>query len=207
MKLQSKTLILALVAVAMAGGVYFYERQSSNPAAEQEKSESQSLFTFKEEDVQGLTVKTPQQTLVFERSPTKFPRTWQFKSPQTGPANEAVIAYLLNLLATERSDRALTVPVAQQKEFGLQPPKVTIEVKLTNQQTHRLILGNPTFDQVKLYAQADPPASAQPNAKVQIVSLDFANSVNRPLAEWQPTPKTAPKQPAPTSSPLTAPTN
>ncbi len=207
MKLQSKTLILALVAVAMAVGVYFYERQSSNPAAEQQKSESQPLFAFKEEEVQGLTVKTPQQTLVFERSLTKFPRSWQFKSPKTGPANEAVVAYLLNLLATERSDRTLTVPVAQQKEFGLQPPQVTIEVKLNNQQTHRLILGNPTFDQAKLYAQADPPASAQPNAKVQIVSLDFANSVNRPLAEWQPTPKATPQKTAPTSSPLPAPTN
>jgi Domain of unknown function (DUF4340) len=199
MKLQSKTLILALVAAIMAGGVYFYQRQSGDSGAEQ--SEAKPLFSFKEADVQGLTVKTPQQTVVFERSPTKFPRAWQFKSPQTGPANEAAIAYLLNLLATEGSDRTLTVPAAQQKEFGLQPPKVTIEVKLTNQQTHRLILGNPTFDQVKLYAQADPPASAQPNAKVQIVSLDFANAVNRPLAEWKETKKANPQAPTPSLLP------
>lgn len=205
MKLQSKTLILVLVAAVMAGGVYFYQRQSGNSAAEQ--SEAKPLFRFKEADVQGLTVKTPQQRVVFERSPTKFPRAWQFKSPKTGPANEAAIAYLLNLLATESSDRSLTVPVAQQKEFGLQPPKISIEVKLANQQTHRLILGNPTFDQAKLYAATDPPASAQPNTQVQIVSLDFANAVNRPLAEWQ-APKELPKNspaPPPTASPLPSP--
>ncbi|MBW4551457.1 MAG: DUF4340 domain-containing protein [Aphanocapsa sp. GSE-SYN-MK-11-07L] len=207
MKLQSKTLILALVAAVMAGGVYFYQRQSGDSSAEQ--SEAKPLFSFKEADVQSLTVKTSQQTVVFERSPTKFPRAWQFTSPQTGPANEAAIAYLLNLLATESSDRSLTVPATQQKEFGLQPPKITIEVKLANQQTHRLILGNPTFDQTKLYAATDPPASTQPNANVQIVSLDFANAVNRPLAEWQ-APKEPPKAnppptPLPTASPLPSP--
>lgn len=203
MKLQSRTLILLLTALAMAGGVYLYERQTSHSASLGQKEELTPLFDFKEDQVQRLTVKTPAQTLIFERTAPAMPSTWTMKSPQSGPANEGVIAFLLNLLATSQSDRTLTIPTAQIVEFGLQQPKATIEVTLNNQQTHRLVLGNATFDPAKLYAQVDPPAPPLANASIQIVPVDFANAVNRPLSEWRQPPQSKPTliQPSPSPSP------
>ncbi|MBW4494029.1 MAG: DUF4340 domain-containing protein [Oscillatoria princeps RMCB-10] len=103
------------------------------------------------------------------------------------PASDAPVAFLLNLLTTGKSDRTLvmTDPAKQRKEYGLDEPVATVEVKLKNQQSHRLILGKPDFNGTFLYAQSDPPPDKSENIEVLLVSPDFQNAVNRPLSEWK----------------------
>ena len=97
------------------------------------------------------------------------------------------MTFLLNLLTTGKSDRTLvmTDPAKQRQEYGLDEPVATVEVKLNNQQSHRLILGKPDFNGTFLYAQADPPADQSEAIEVLLVSPDFENAVNRPLSEWK----------------------
>jgi Domain of unknown function (DUF4340) len=199
MKLQSKTLILLLTALAMAGGVYLAERQLRPSTAQ--KTESKPLFDLKEDQILGLTVKTPSQTLIFERASQTVPATWIMNSPQPGPANEGVIAFLLNLIATGQSDRTLTISRDKTKEFGLEQPTTAIEVKLKNQQTHRLVLGKSTVDPTKIYALVDPPTPLPPTTSIQIVPQDFATAINRPLSEWQQPPAAKPTLIDPPPSP------
>lgn len=182
MKLQRTTLILFFLALGLGGFVYFREIQA--PTQQQEaKEQKQEVFSFKEEQVQSFTVKTKNQTLVFERdksSPTK----WRMKSPVETPASDAAVSYLMDLLVRLKSDRTIQVPVAQLQEYELAQPQATIEVKLNNQ-NHQLILGKPDFNRNFLYAQADPPAKPANTVNVLLVSTDFENAVNRSLAEWQ----------------------
>jgi hypothetical protein len=259
MKLQRSTLILMLLASLAGGFVYVYEIQGA-PRREAAKAKQQQIFSFKEEDVQSLTVKTQKQMLAFERSSQKKlqkpgePR-WLVKilnsapatqsatctAPATGqtaatcqippppppppasakppeqpaaspkpaasakpaekqalgsdtagvPASDASLAFLLNLLTTGKSDRTLvmTDPAKQRKEYGLDEPVATVEVKLNNQQTHRLILGKSDFNGTFLYAQSDPPPDKSEDIEVLLVSPDFQNAVNRPLSEWKSSPK------------------
>ncbi len=196
MKLQANTLILLGLALFLGLGVYIFEqRQPSQPAPE-EAAAGTPIFKFKEDQVQALTIKTQQTTLSFERSQRSFPHTWLLQQPKKVPADAAAVAYLLNLLATGKSERSLSVTGDRRQEFGLDQPMATLEVTLTNQQRHQLVLGKLNFDQSGLYALADPPTSSNQNLQVLIVPTALESAVNRPLAEWQQQPQQ--QQPTPT---------
>jgi hypothetical protein len=79
----------------------------------------------------------------------------------------------------------MTNPAKQRQDFGLDEPVGTVEVKLKNQQTHRLILGKPDFNQSFLYAQANPPENRLEAIEVLLVPTDLENAVDRPLLEWK----------------------
>lgn len=219
MKLQRTPLILVVAALLLGGIVALQEAQRSSKPADS-AAQSEKLFGFQEGEVQTLQLTTPTQTLAFEKplasaaspSPTAQPTsspadpkapktTWTMTKPTAAPANDASVAYLLNLLATGTKQQALTVPVARRAEFGLDRPIATAEVKLFNQTTHRITLGKPNFNRSGLYAAIDPPADPQADLPVALVSMDFANAVNRPLAEWQ----AAKPSPSPSASATPAP--
>lgn len=187
MKLQRTPLILLLIALVLGGFVYFYEVKGA-PQREAAQAESKKLFSFKEEQVRSFTLTTPQQTLSFERATEVQAKSsgsaWTMTAPDKTPASEASVAYLLNLLATESSQRTVTAEAKQQAEYGFAQPAATIAVTLDNQQTHQLVLGKPAFDGNSLYAQTDPAEKSE-KLDVHLVSSSFSNAVNRPLAEWK----------------------
>lgn len=67
MKLQQSTWILILAAILLGGIVYVYEIEGRTQR-EATKAEENQLFFFEEKDVQSVTVKTKDQTLLFERN-------------------------------------------------------------------------------------------------------------------------------------------
>ena len=212
MKFQKTPLILLFSALLLGGYVYFSELRKE-PQPQTAQTEAKPIFAFKEAEIQAFTVKTAQQTLSFEQMPMVVksgqkglsPKTsWQMTTPEKTAADQATVAFLLNLIATAKSDRTLLTPIARQAEFGLNPPIATIEVKLNNQQIHRLLLGKPNFNRQFLYALADPIANPSQDLAVLQVAIDFQNAVDRPLSEWQqvkPKPKASPSPTVSPSSP------
>uniref|UniRef100_B8HWR2 DUF4340 domain-containing protein n=1 Tax=Cyanothece sp. (strain PCC 7425 / ATCC 29141) TaxID=395961 RepID=B8HWR2_CYAP4 len=198
MKIQTKTLLLLFVAIAMATGVYFYERRSSTLPSQEQTTEGKAIFSLKEDQIQTLTIKNRQQTLQFERAPKSSGSIWTIKAPKAGPADDAAVGFLLSQLTTGKSDRTLEVPGNRRQEFGLDNPEATIEIGLAGQKSHKLLLGKPTFDQSSLYALADPTDGDSLN--VLVVPMDFRNAIDRPLVEWQ-KPAQKPTEPKPQPSP------
>ena len=206
MKFQKLPLILLFSALLLGGFVYSSElrKESQPPAA---KTDSKSIFALKEDDVQSFTIQTLKQTLKFEQIPMAIPAgqaglkktsSWQMIAPQKTTADEATVAFLLNLMATATSDRSLPTPISRKAEFGLEPPFATIEAKTSNQ-THRLILGKPNFNRQFLYALADPVENPTQDLAVLQVSIEFQNALDRPLSDWKQV-KEKPK-PSPSSTP------
>ncbi|MBL1176209.1 DUF4340 domain-containing protein [Pantanalinema sp. GBBB05] len=203
MKLQRTPLILLAIAVLLGGVVYLLESQRTAQQEAIANNPGQRIFSFEESQVQSLSLTTPQQALTFDKvpaaqpkpspSPTPtptaitqpLPRVWMMTAPKKQLANEASIAFLVNLITTGKKQQSVTVPIARQAEFGLDKPLASIEVKLQNQQIHRLILGKPNFDRSGLYAQIDPPMTSTQNLTLAIVPIDFESAVTRPLSEWQ----------------------
>ncbi|MGK7889602.1 MAG: DUF4340 domain-containing protein [Leptolyngbyaceae cyanobacterium] len=207
MKLQSPTLILVLVAIALGGFVAALELfQSNNDGAP--VGDRQALFDFTEAEVEQLTVTVSDQQLQFEKDEDQ----WQMQSPSTAPADEATVIFLVNLMASAESDRVFEVESENLSEFGFSPPLATIEVELENDDTHQLILGAYDFNRSHIYAQTvsaiAPPSSedsddqtessadgshpdvendkADPAATVDvfIVSPSIETAINRPLEDW-----------------------
>jgi len=205
MKLPRTTLILILLALGLGGFVYFYEIRGAT-VREEIKEQKQKIFSFGEDDVQSLTVKTKKITLNLERSPKSSNPKWLIKSPISAPANDAIVSYLMDLLVKGKSDRTLSTPAKELGEFALNPPQATINITLKNRQSHQLLLGKSNFNGRFLYAQTDPAAKPDGNINVLLVSTDFANAVNRELSEWKQPVDNSQKLPG-LSTPLPTPKN
>ncbi|MEH2273612.1 MAG: DUF4340 domain-containing protein [Nostoc sp.] len=205
MKLPRNTLILILLALGLGGFVYLYEIRGAT-VREEINEQKQQIFSFAENDVQSLTVKTKKLTLNLERSSESSNPKWLIKSPISAPANDAIVSYLMDLLVKGKSDRTLSTPVKELGEFALDQPQATINITLKNRQSHQLILGKSNFNKRFLYAQADSVAKPDGNINVLLVSTDFANAVNRNLSEWQQPVDNSQKLPG-LSTPLPTPTN
>lgn len=184
MKLKSKTIALLAVAILSACGLYIWDKNRAPASDTASKSAETVLFTVKESDIDRLDIQAQSGRVVLERQA----KGWQLTAPQSGSADEATVAFLLNLLATGRSERSLTVDASDLKQFNLVQPIATLAFRLKNQQSHELRLGTQTFDQSAVYALADPPET---NAKRSVVLLptSFLNAVSRPLSNWQAKPK------------------
>ncbi|MEH2350066.1 MAG: DUF4340 domain-containing protein [Nostoc sp.] len=206
MKLPRTTLILILLALGLGGFVYFSEIRGA-AVREETKEQKQKIFSFEADDVQSLTVKTKKLTLNLERNPESSNPKWVIKSPISGPANDAIVSYLMDLLVKGNSDRTLSTPAKELGQFTLDQPPATINITLKNRQNHQLILGKSNFNGRFLYAQADPPTKPDGNINVLLVSTDFANAVNRELSEWQQPVDNSQKLPSSLTIPKPSPTN
>jgi hypothetical protein len=204
MKLQRTTLILLASALLLGGFVYVYEIRGASER-EAVKTTKEPIFSFKEDQIQSLTIYIDEETLEFERVSGQQ-TSWRMKKPKDVPASDAAVAFLLNLLAEGKSERSFPIQRNQLQEYGLDKPSATVKVKLKNQQIHWLMLGKPDFNRSFLYAQADPSTQTPP-LKVLLVPIDFDYAVNRPMSEWQSkqenseTPKPSPTPETPKSSP------
>ncbi len=187
MKLQRTTLILLFLALGLAGFVYWHEIWSVNHQQKAKANEQQIFPWLTAIQIQSIIVKTQKQTIELERIDNSNQPNWLMKTPIQTPASQAAVSYLIDLLLPGKNKgySTIQVPVTQLVEYGLAPPQATIEIKLKNQQTHQLILGNPNFNKSLLYAQVDSPTQSHTKVNILLVSTDFENAVNRSLSEWK----------------------
>jgi Domain of unknown function (DUF4340) len=175
----------------------FEKREKSVAGSQKEAKDPKVAKAAQYSQADPKVAKAAQDSQNTTHSPSP-PSFWQMTAPEKGPANDGQVAFLLNLLATGKSDRSFTIPLSRLAEFGLDQPTATIEVQLSQQKTHKLLLGLPNFDRKSVYAQIDPPSPAHQDVTVWLVPFDFYNAIDRPLSDWQ----LRPTQPSPaTSSP------
>ncbi|MBD2012804.1 DUF4340 domain-containing protein [Microcoleus sp. FACHB-53] len=200
MKLQRTTLVLLITATLLGGAVYYSEIQRTQNQ-EATKTTKEPIFSFKEDQIQSVTLYTAQETLEFDRVNGKT-TNWQMKQPKEAPASDAAVAFLLNLLAEGKSDRSFFVPTKERQEYGFDQPFATVKVQLNNKQNHRLILGKPDFNRSFMYAHVDSSPQSPDQLKVLLVPIDFEYAVNRPISEWQ-SQSEKPKSPKPSPTSAT----
>lgn len=181
MKLQRTTLALVMLALAMGGAVYLYETQAK-PRQEEAEATEKNIFDFEEKDVVYLTIEKDNQVLEFEKT-GESPNAWEMQQPEKIPASDAAVVFLLNLLAKDKYRSAFTINSQEElQEYGLDKPLATVTVRLANNETHKIILGSPSFDGQFIYAQTD--LSLQ-NQEVLLVPINFQYAVEREMEEWK----------------------
>jgi hypothetical protein len=189
MKIKSSTLAMLAIAALTVGGVYFWDRnQAQQTKTAEEKKSGTALFQFKEADIVQLNIRANGQTVELAR----MDNGWQIKAPKPGPADDATVSFLLNLLVTGRSERSLDANPSDLKEFGLAQPSATLDIQLKNQKAHQLLLGGQNFNQSARYARVDPFAT-KPGQKssVMLIPNNFLDALKRPVSDWQAKPKPA----------------
>ncbi len=202
--LKRGTVLLMMGAIALGGGVLLFESKQrsasvdtasevTSTASEAEASalggksegEGDLIFSFTEADVDGVTIKRPDGTLVFSKSADD---TWQMSQPQAATAESGAIAFLLAQL-TNPTVRTLAVEASTLKDFGLANPDTTVTLSAKGQ-SYQLAVGIADFSGDKLYVRPIEPDSAAPESpaadptKVYVVSGGLENAVNRPITGW-----------------------
>jgi Domain of unknown function (DUF4340) len=185
MKLKLKTILLVVIALLTVGGIYFWDKNRA-PATKSEldKPTGTALFTIKETDITQLEIKAQNGNVTLARQT----KGWQVLAPKAGPADEATVSFLLNLLATGRSEQPLSAESTQLRQFGLDKPATVVTLQLKDNKTHQLRLGTQNFDQSSIYALVDAPASSS-KVSIALLPTSFLNATNRPLSDWQAKPK------------------
>lgn len=179
MKLQRRNLLLIGVALGL-GAVTLLTQKPKTDSAE---AGTTDLFGFEETQVQALQVEVDGRSLAFERDKNQV---WQMTQPDKAVANDANVAYLVNLLATGvQSDRPITTTPDKLNTYGLDQPYATLNITLDGGEKHKLILGSYNFNRTNLYALVDSPEEPPAELKVALVSPDFEVALNRPLNEWK----------------------
>jgi Domain of unknown function (DUF4340) len=198
MKPKSKTILLLAVALLSASGLYIWDKNRTPTAdSADSKSTGDALFAVREADIDRIDIQLQSQSQNGRVSLNRQPKGWQIEAPKPGPADDATVAFLLNLLATGRSERSLAVESSGLKQFGLDRPAATLTFRLKNQKTHELRLGAQTFNQSSVYAIVDAPKT-DPKTAVVLLPTSFLNAVSRPLSDWKAKPKGS--APAPSSA-------
>lgn len=179
--------MLVGLALLLGAGVLISEaqRSSSSPDSELAQKAENPLFSFEEEAVTALTVERNGETLEFKRDEQG---TWQMLRPTATPAEEGAVAFLLSRLLTDAPLRKITLTSEQQAQFGFDKPSGRVKLTLNDGKTHTVILGAKDFSGNSLYALVDqtvPLAQNVSEVPLYVVSLDVANGVDRPLAEWK----------------------
>jgi hypothetical protein len=193
-KLKSTTLTLFGLALVLAGGAFWHERQQAQaPALEQPRRPKH--FSFRPDQVQALTITQPIGNLQLYRS-GDAPQAWLMDQPSPVAVSPAAIEFLLNLLRESQSDRDFEVAATQLAEYGLTNPQERLVIQLVDGTTHRLLLGNPDFKGDALYALIDPVTPAPEKVPVYLVSRSLQEMMRRAPQDWQQT------EPSSSSSPL-----
>jgi hypothetical protein len=120
-----KTLILAVLLIALGGYVYFFE------LAKGDKGKSEKLLNFKQDEAAAIDLTYPNRAIQIQKDPSG---KWKLTQPVRADADGSTVGSLLGALAASDIKRTLekNPGTADLKSFGLEPPAVKVSITLKN---------------------------------------------------------------------------
>ena len=188
MKLQKSTWFLLFLAISLGGWIYFYEikLEAEKIALEQQQKQ---VFNFDIRNIQQIIITLPSeispewQSLKLTKNQESS--VWKIEQPQIAPVNRGVLSFLLNLIEQGIIERKLLITPEQLSEYGLERPVATLTIRLNNQETYLISLGQETINPQLIYAQIKPLQKEEEPIEVLLVSKNWHYAVIRELKEWQ----------------------
>jgi hypothetical protein len=147
--MNPKSLLIAVGILAILGGAVYYTNENP-PSTGEEKPK---IVSVEPEQVQELTISRPgQDPLTVQRGADD---KWTFGAPLTIPADSSVIGFMADSAASLEADRVVEENVTDWQPYGLDEPSLTLEVKLKDGASHRVLFGGETPTGSALYARLD----------------------------------------------------
>jgi len=176
--IKKSTLIVLLCALIAGGGAYYWQyRHSKLPAAP--KDTSKPAFSVTPSSIVSFTISHPadakQPPIVFD----KQQGAWHIVQPVDTLADQPTAQGFIDQLAESRATGTEPVTPDNRKDYGLDPPQVSVEFQLRDGQKHTLLLGNKDFSGTDVYAIVDD----QP--KISMMPLLLLTSADKPLNQFR----------------------
>lgn len=168
-QMSSKGLLVAVILLALlGGGAYWYESRKKPESTTKEER----LFAAKSEDIQQITVEPAGgEKITVQRDGEK----WKITEPKAVPAEDSTISSMVGTLGGLNVSETIEEKPASLKDYGLDPPQVTVQLKTKNGATHRLLLGETTPTGSSVYAKT--PDSPKVVALASHVKTDVTKTL------------------------------
>ncbi len=146
-----QTLVALAVLVGLWGIFTYLGRKKPAASSEKKSASSQKIFPTKKDQIVAFAVATSGGKPV---TCTLNNKTWQITEPEKLAADSSAIDSFLGSLTSATISEVVSEQPSDLKEFGLDPPDATIEVKTNaTPQEFTLRLGNSTPTNDGIYAQ------------------------------------------------------
>ena len=147
--MNPKTLLIAVGILAVLGGAVYYTKENPPPGEDAKPK----ILVVDKDQIQELTISRPgKDPLTVERGEDG---KWKFGAPLTIPGDSNSIGYMAETAASLEADRVVEDKVTDWKPYGLNEPLLTLEMKLKDGKTHRVLFGSDTPTGSTLYARLD----------------------------------------------------
>jgi len=140
---------------------------------EEKPRPGRAAFFFRMKDVAALALRRDGQNVVIEDKGGN----WTITQPVDTPADQSVVNLLLNGLAEALNVRSLPVLSRGAGSYGLNPPAVTLELRLRNGERHSVMFGDPDSSRQSVYALMDDAP------EVALLPVHVAVSADRSLMD------------------------
>jgi hypothetical protein len=176
--IKKSTLIVLLCAIALGGGVYYWQTRHANKS-KTTKAKSKPAFSVVPADIVSFSISHPAQkdqpTINFE----KQKGAWRIVQPVDTLADQPIAEGFVDQLAESRPTEINAVTPDRRKAFGLDPPQASVEFQTRSGQKHTLLIGDKDFSGSDVYTIVDD----QP--KVSLLPLSLLTTAEKPLKDFR----------------------
>ncbi|HWQ03638.1 MAG TPA: DUF4340 domain-containing protein [Candidatus Nitrosotenuis sp.] len=175
--MKKSTMIMVLLAAALGAGVWyfeFYRKPVEKPVAT-----TTPAFAFSRDDIAMLSIVRAGETLTFERRGEGASSAWRLTRPVDSATDGAAMESLLSALTSASVSRTFPAAPEKLKEFGLDAPSVSLEVKLKSGAQHRVRFGANDFSNSNTYVLLDE------GKEVSFIPSDLLTSADKPVLEFR----------------------
>ena len=163
-------LIAALLFVALAGVIYWSNKQKAKEESAPPKDTTPTVISVPQADITKIELKKRDgQDVVLEKSGSD----WRITAPQAWAADQDTVNGLLSSLSTLNGDNVVEQKAGDVTQYGLNPPAETVVIGLKNGKSKTLLVGDeaPTGGEVYAMAMGD--------SKVYTMASYNRNSVDK----------------------------
>jgi len=147
--MNPKSLLIAVGILAILGGAVYYTKENP-PSTGDEKPK---VVSVDKDQIQELTIsRAGEDPLTVQRGEDD---QWKFGPPLTIPADSSSVGFMAESAASLEADRIVEENVTDWTPYGLDQPELTVEIKLKDGTTHRVLYGQETPTGSALYARLD----------------------------------------------------
>lgn len=168
-----KTLILGLIAIALAAYVYFYEIKGGEQR-EKQKAIAEKIFHVKKDSINRIEIKSPQNHFLF----VKDADGWQIEQPVQTGADESPVNTLLSGVANAKKVRTFSIKPDQRDKFGLGSRAIKIKVMQNDGGRDSLLIGDDTSVGPNIYV-------SNQDTLVHLTARSLKNNVTKSLFDWR----------------------
>ena len=154
MIIKKTTLVVILLAIGLAGAVYYFDWRKSQKEKPAEDA-SKPAYSIQASDVVSLTITQPAQTSLPAIHLEKRNGNWEVVEPIQTDADQSAVEGIVDQVAGARIEQTEPGAADRRKAYGLDPPKTFVELTLQNGTKHTLLLGDDDFTGSDVYAIVD----------------------------------------------------